>query len=554
MNPKQLTSSSRRDVTMARVLRHLGTTLLDVAVGDPLSVGTVHGVVIYDPLDPPPMPKRAIVLGVGVAGDKTVAKVLHAIREHEPAGLIIRSSDQIGEKTRLALKGTDTVLLGLTRGASWSQLAALLRTLLAEGDIGGHDRDEEAAIGAGDLFALANAVSSMVGAPITIEDREFRVVAFSGHQDEADDARIATVLDRQVPSRFTEAMTAKGVFQRLYEGHGPIYVDPATLPGRDLRLPRVAIAIRAGDELIGSMWAVVKGPFSLEREQAFADAANLVALHMLRMRAGADAKRRLHADLVSTVLEGGTSALEAADKLGLRRNAATVLALQLADPPLAAGPSMLAAGERKLQRVADALSLHLTALHTGSAVVVLGRIVYAIVPTPRGHGTPEDFVRTAEQFLERLGDRPSAKIGVGRVVETVYELPDSKRDAERVLRVLRSTPVKRRAACLRDVHLQALLIELVPSLKGDSWIPSVPVMRLVEYDAQHDAQLTETLTAWLDSFGDVVSAAQAIHVHPNTFRYRLRRIREVSGIDMDNAEARFAAMLHLRLRAISDAH
>jgi DNA-binding PucR family transcriptional regulator len=35
-------------------------------------------------------------------------------------------------------------------------------------------------------------------------------------------------------------------------------------------------------------------------------------------------------------------------------------------------------------------------------------------------------------------------------------------------------------------------------------------------------------------------------VHPNTFRYRLRRLTEVSGIDLTDPEQRFAAMLQLR--------
>jgi DNA-binding PucR family transcriptional regulator len=38
-------------------------------------------------------------------------------------------------------------------------------------------------------------------------------------------------------------------------------------------------------------------------------------------------------------------------------------------------------------------------------------------------------------------------------------------------------------------------------------------------------------------------------VHPNTFRYRLRRITQVSGLDLSDPEARFAAMLQVRLLA-----
>ncbi|HEY7174839.1 MAG TPA: helix-turn-helix domain-containing protein, partial [Micromonosporaceae bacterium] len=71
--------------------------------------------------------------------------------------------------------------------------------------------------------------------------------------------------------------------------------------------------------------------------------------------------------------------------------------------------------------------------------------------------------------------------------------------------------------------------------------------RLYTYDAEHNTNLVETLRAWLDAFGDVIAAAASMYVHPNTFRDRLRRLAEVGGIDLANPEARFAAMLQLRV-------
>jgi DNA-binding PucR family transcriptional regulator len=50
--------------------------------------------------------------------------------------------------------------------------------------------------------------------------------------------------------------------------------------------------------------------------------------------------------------------------------------------------------------------------------------------------------------------------------------------------------------------------------------------------------------------GDVVGAAAGISVHPNTFRYRLRRIGELFDIDVKNAEERL--VLELQLRLLSD--
>lgn len=64
---------------------------------------------------------------------------------------------------------------------------------------------------------------------------------------------------------------------------------------------------------------------------------------------------------------------------------------------------------------------------------------------------------------------------------------------------------------------------------------------------QEPRHLAETLLAWLDHLGDTVTAAAALDVHPNTFRYRLRRARDLVPTDLDDPVARLE--LHLRLRS-----
>ena len=105
------------------------------------------------------------------------------------------------------------------------------------------------------------------------------------------------------------------------------------------------------------------------------------------MRAGADVQRRLRADLLSTALEGGPGARDALDRLGLAGKQVVVLAVSLlaeprsdhdpAHPPLAG-----------LDRVADALSVHLSASVPSSAVAVVGGIVFALLPVQGAGRTP----------------------------------------------------------------------------------------------------------------------------------------------------------------------
>lgn len=510
------------------------------------------GVVIHDPLDESEFPDQAVVLGVGVHDPDEVVRLLHSLGRKNAAALVVRSPFDPPDAVRRAAATSGVALLGLARGASWAQVAAMLRTLLVEGDVGDVSPQTLGGIPSGDLFALANAVAALLDAPVTIEDRHSRVLAFSGRQDEADQSRVETILGRQVPERFTLGLTRTGVFERLYREHLPVYVDPEP-HDETMTVPRVALAVRAGDEILGSIWAAVPGPLSDERTQALIDAAKLVALHMLRLRAGLDVERRLRADLVSTALEGGTGAPEAIARLGLQGQPAIVMALGLVSDP-EGGPDgdPSARGDLRtvadVQRVADALAMHLSAVQARSAVALVGDIVYGIVPMPGSlAGSQERSLRVASTFLERTGQRVTAAIGIGPPALDGFGLSRSREGAERALRVLLTNGGNRRVATVVDVHVEALMLDLadLEASRGDAPTPSVA--RLLDYDARHHSHLVHTLWCWLEAFGDVAAASAAAYVHPNTFRYRLRRLAEVGEINLDDPGERFAAMLQLRL-------
>ena len=541
-------AAARPHASLGRVLDHLGTTFFDITAGQPDLAAEIGGVVIYDPLDEPPLPPGALVLGVGVHGSEQVAGLLDKIGEHGGTGLVVRAPAPADQPVRAAVARTGTVLCALTRGASWNQLAALLRSLLADDGLGAAGRETIGGVPSGDMFTLANAVAALLDAPVTFEDRSSRVLAFSGRQDEADLSRVETVLGRQVPDRYTRVLEERGVFQALYGGGDrPVFVDlrPAGLP--EIRVPRVAIAVRAGDEILGSIWVATQAPLSPAREQALADAAKLVALHMLRLRAGADVERRLRADLVATALEGGPGAADAAARLGLAGRPMVVLALGLREAG-ADGALSLARLEAERQRAADALALHLSAVQGGAAVALLGGVAYGLVPVLSGTaGADERVAAVARDFTDRTGERMPGLIGVGCVAEDIAGLTRSRSAADRALRVLRARSGSLRVARAADVHVESLLLELGDLAGADAHTPTGPVARLLDYDTAHGGVLMPTLRVWLDAFGDVIAAAAAMRVHPNTFRYRLRRIAEVSGLDLADAEARFAAMLQLRL-------
>lgn len=552
---------------LARVLAELGTTLLDVVCGDvqradesgAASTAGIGGIVIHDPLDEPALPERALVLGVGLHETREIAAVVTQLGAQGAIGLVVRGPVEADDHLRAAVQRAGVPVLAFTRGASWTQLAGMLRVLTADepaadggdpvlptGTLGRAGAGLRQVVGyqsgLDDLFAVANAIAALVDAPVTIEDRNSRLLAFSSRQEEVDTWRVQTILRRQVPEDYTRILEERGVFQEIYRSDRPVWVGPIA----EGEQGRAAIAVRAGDEILGTIWAVAAEAFDEARGQALYDAAKLVAMHLVWQRADADVERRLRAELISTALESGPRTPETIRRLGLKDEPSVVLALTVVgsgtELPL---PAQLAV-ERK--RLADAFAVHLTAVHPRSAAGLVGDVAYGILPVARGG--EERAAELAADFLSRVDSRLRPLVGVGPLAPGSAALQRSRSGADRALRVLRSRVTGRQVARLDDVHLEALLLELADRVpKGD--LPSGPVARLVAYDRAHQSSLVDTLRAWLDAFGDVAIASAAMYVHANTFRYRLRRAAEVGGLDLADPNARLAAMLQLRLMDLS---
>ncbi|QFG68456.1 PucR family transcriptional regulator [Ornithinimicrobium pratense] len=536
--------SSRPRATLGRILDDLGATFTDQVITRGLD-RKVSSVVIHDPLDDAPVREDAILLGVGVTGED-VRPLLGLAGAAGATAIVVRSPVEVAPELEAAVRESGVALLTLRRGASWSQLAALLGSLLSQDDFGRVDSETLGGLPSGDLFSVANAIGSLLGAPITIEDRSSKVLAFSGAQDEADPSRIETILGRQVPERFAALLAERGVFAQLYRSAEPVFIEPGQ-PDDAFFQPRVAMAVRAGDEVLGSIWAAVSGPLDEARTRAMVDASSIVALHLLRLRAGADVERRLRADLVSTALEGGPNAAEALDRLGLQASTVCVVAVRLVEGATPGSESLREAEHRAdSTRLADTLAVHLVSSSPRSAAALVGKVIYGLVPSDN----PGRVESIAHDFALRIADKHVTVIGVSDPAHGVDALPRARSQADRASRaLLRRSSDRPQVAQIGSVSVDTVLMDLADLADARDDVSRGPIAILHEHDEDNQSHLVDTLAAWLDAFGDVALAAKRVHVHPNTFRYRLRRLAEIADLDLGDADARFAAMLEIRMRS-----
>jgi len=97
---------------------------------------------------------------------------------------------------------------------------------------------------------------------------------------------------------------------------------------------------------------------------------------------------------------------------------------------------------------------------------------------------------------------------------------------------------------LDEARTTVVLDEIVTMIGADERLIDPRVREL----RAKDPTSVETLRAYLDSFGDIAAAASWLHVHPNTVRYRIKRIEQALGTPLADPDVRL--LLSLSLRAI----
>lgn len=522
--------------TLEVVLAGLGSIV--TVVSAPMGLqGTVGRPVIHDPVAPPPIEPGDIVLAVGLSMDSTdaAALVLSAGRA-EAVAVAFLSEGAMPARLVEASANASVALLSVAPTLTWGQLHSLLRTSTAatstaQGLAGDHDGPR-----LGDLFGLANAIAAMVGGPTTIEDRESTVLAYSSHDTIVDEHRRQTILGHRVPESWRRRLQEDGVFRRLWTEPGVVRL---TYPDVDPPVhPRLAIAVRAGDEVLGSIW-VAEGdrPLGEPAESALIAAAPIAALHLLRWRSGEDLDRQRRGSLLRSVLDGATAPEVLADSLDVAHDAYfTVVAFRL----LPAEPEEVAL---RGERARDLIVLYCESFRRKVATVAIGSVVYVLIPDATETDRPR-LVRLAEDIIERIRGPLQTEVSasIGSTVHGLAGLPTSRRHADQVLRVLPAAGV---VGTIEEHRPATILAALRAHARAEPDLLEGRLSVLQAHDVEHRTPYVETLRAYLDAFGDVPTAAALLGVHQNTFRYRLRRLLEIADLQLADPVSR--VVLHLQL-------
>ncbi|MCU1587366.1 MAG: putative transcriptional regulator, PucR family [Frankiales bacterium] len=539
MNVREATrSTSATSATLGSLVDALGEGLVRVITAPRGLDVPVIEVVVHDSLTEPTPGRDDLLLAVGVDPHRASAvDVVTACGARGAAAVLLKDDRELPLALVAAAEGAGVALLLAPAAAAWGPLHTLMRT--ARSVSPPRDPGREGAP-LGDLFALADALASAVGGAVSIEDERSAVLAYSTGPHPTDDARRAAILGRRVPSAWVERLQEMGVFRTIVSSDEIVHVEPLD----DLAYaPRLVIGVRAGGEALGSIW-VQQGdrPFGADAEQALREATSLAALHLLRARSGEDLERRRSGDQLRSVLGGRLPANLLADALQVRPHSPVILlGLELADPE-SADADVLA------DRLADFLVFSCAAFRRRVVAAGVGRTAFAVLAGRAGG--PDEARSLAADLAGRAstGLQVDVRAAVAHSAVGLSALVSLRAEVGLALRVQANRnaigPVH-----VDDIRSATILVQLSDIAAERPGLLAGKVQLLEASDRDRSTTYVDTLRAFLDAFGDVRLAAQAVGVHPNTFRYRLRRLSELVQLDLNDPEQRLVAALQLRLIA-----
>lgn len=376
-----------------------------------------------------------------------------------------------------------------------------------------------------DLQELVDEASAILEAPVTLEDRGLRLLAFAAHDAGADHVRVETVLGRGAGPRTREWFESFDIAR----ARGPVHV-PAH-PEREIAA-RLCLPARARGVVRGYLWAV-EPPEGLAPERV--RAAQALAARAGEVLARATSRRReterLLLDLLETGAEGrGGIARELADDLAIASTAPVVCAVLGGAPGVRLqadqvhGPGGVPRDVGVAERSGDLVLL---------------------VPA-EGPGSPvTDVVESAITALARLG-LPEVVAGVGGEVP-LRDAVVSDRRARAALRVVRPrSRVQPSGPAATRVHAWDAL-GVTRLLGGRAADELVEAVRTPAVTALLDGpeELVETAWVYLEEAGSVAATASRLGLHRQSVYHRIHRIEALTGLDLSRGRDRLE--LHLAL-------
>lgn len=378
------------------------------------------------------------------------------------------------------------------------------------------------------LESLVVALGWFVDSPVLMLDGEFNLLACSDERILCEAGRIRASLAENPPPRCGNRSRAV-----------------VELDGGEHLLACFLQPVQAGAEIFGYLCILERaGNLSSLDAAAVEQAALVVALDFQKRLAIEEIERRYLNDFVRDLLEGRietrSSALHRGNLYKWDVTKPQVLFAIKLVTPLGHGVShpSIAGRMQYLQKLEKVIrNVMLSHSKTRYLVAHLGDVnVMLLVPESDSPASAkQESLNVARYLIPQLQEGIDkhdlvVKIGISRICRDFFDLPMAFQEALEAIQMNVEMHSSGVIVHYDDLGISRLLMRIEDTEEMEKYCEE-HLGELLRYDENCGTNLLKTLIAVIEADGNLKQASQMLFIHYNTLRYRLRRIKELAGID-----------------------
>jgi purine catabolism regulator len=411
----------------------------------------------------------------------------------------------------------------------------------------------------GDYSDIAQVISEVCGHPVSIVDRFRRILGQGGNVGESlalefmDEDRTG---ESYLSTQYEPVSVADQVGQSPQ--HTVVEVGEKKLHG--LVYPVEVSATQLGSIIV---WEHVESKADAKALMAIQHGATVVALKMMETRSIGQVEQQFRNEILEGLLSeqaaSQATALQLSESLGQRLDPPYAILLVGPDVP---SHRLLAPRERRQQSNVDT-SLHLAQRYIRSyrdGLSFWRRGPHLIVFCPLGARDPRNARVSIASMLREVCERIETEnapytvsSGISRPVEGIGGFRRAYEEARQSLEVGRALAGDKSSAVTHYDDLGLLRFAQVSETSVGIRNYCMDMLGpLLEHDRSSTAPLLDTLRVFLECNQNHAEAARVLGIHYNSLRYRLKRIRQLTGNIFEEPQKRLAIEVALHLYPLLD--
>ncbi len=393
----------------------------------------------------------------------------------------------------------------------------------------------ELAISGESVHVLVATLAEIAGATVVLEGRDGRIISFA--------TMVEGVIRAEIEPILSDGREALFGWLRMMAASSPAE-PPSSISRLSGDWTRVVAPVIGRDGLFGSISVLVRGRRPTQEEESLTSrGAAACAIVMVRDYATLVARREIEVNVLDEVLDGAlrseVTLLQQAKRLGH----------DLLGPHMVIVARLDSINHTSIVRSRDNHWSMLDDVLTRRGPRLLWRVRQngAEILWPAGDPNETNVIAAQlhEEFSRKLTEPATVvSVGSGRVQSGLAGIQQSHQEAKQALTMGRRLSGVGGITRFEDLGVYRLIFasEHLTELHA---FHDEALKSLIEYDKGHGGELVRTLKAFFDAKCGPKEAAGLLDVHRNTVLYRLERIKEITGLDLDSADVRLR--LHLAL-------